>query len=366
MDRQVHDEHFSKFLETFHADADITIVPCLGFNSWDPDYSATRKFMSNHNQYIANTTVILLDNVLQINDEITIDGITTSLATHLMSASEKEHKGLIHEISQINKNRVHLVVDKSSVILGQKFIDKYLEEVSAKLDEESKMVVFTEGILPIWSGKDASLPSTITTYKEKLTHSTKNPWIRPTETSTDTLSTAESTAYSGDRTKVSDLESKISYLTNSKAQLSNEVESLKEKLDTTESNMTTDLNALKNQFEISSKETTDNINTLTKSLSTLTSTLEANSDKITEQSLSFCNEIETSLQAHKMDQQQAAAALRKEVNETVAQRLEEQKTFMNAAILTFHSQIMSSFPSEKNTRARPVSDGNKYPPRKES
>jgi len=59
--------------------------------------------MSNHNQYIANTTVILLDNVLQINDEITIDGITTSLATHLMSASEKEHKGLIHEISQINK-----------------------------------------------------------------------------------------------------------------------------------------------------------------------------------------------------------------------------------------------------------------------
>ena len=130
--------------------------------------------------------------------------------------------------------------------------------------------------------------------------------------------------------------------------------------------MTTDLNALKNQFEISSKETTDNINALTKSLSTLTSTLEANSDKITEQSLSFCNEIETSLQAHKMDQQQAAAALRKEVNETVAQQLEEQKTFMNAAILNFHSQIMSSFPSEKNTRARPVSDGNKYPPRKES
>ena len=78
-------------------------MPCLGFNSWDPDLTATKKLTSNQNQYIESMTVIPFDNVSNINDEIQIEDTTTSLAIHLMSATEKEHKELIHEISQINK-----------------------------------------------------------------------------------------------------------------------------------------------------------------------------------------------------------------------------------------------------------------------
>ena len=32
----MHKQHFGAFLSTFHQDDNITIVPCQGFDTWDP------------------------------------------------------------------------------------------------------------------------------------------------------------------------------------------------------------------------------------------------------------------------------------------------------------------------------------------
>ena len=41
------------------------------------------------------------------------------------------------------------MIDKSSVILGQEFIDKYLENLPAKLDDEFKKLVFHDDNKPL-------------------------------------------------------------------------------------------------------------------------------------------------------------------------------------------------------------------------
>ena len=45
MDADYHEQHFGTFLETFHSENDIVIVPCQGFNTWDSDLSSTKQFV---------------------------------------------------------------------------------------------------------------------------------------------------------------------------------------------------------------------------------------------------------------------------------------------------------------------------------
>ena len=70
-------------LEIFHADCDITIVPCQEMNTQDPGHKAIKAFINVHNHYLTETTVVVIDNVKEVDSLVEIDGLITSLADHI-------------------------------------------------------------------------------------------------------------------------------------------------------------------------------------------------------------------------------------------------------------------------------------------
>ena len=149
MDREVHKEKFSLFLEVFQAKCEITIVPYQGYNTWDPGHKAVKSFISGHNRYLNEMTVVAIENLSHVNSDILIDGSITSIAKDITRNANSITPGLISNISQINNHLVHIITNQANVQKVQEFMDKYLDETVDKLDKETTKMISHDNNKPI-------------------------------------------------------------------------------------------------------------------------------------------------------------------------------------------------------------------------
>ena len=94
------------------------------------------------------------------------------------------------------------------------------------MSKHNKRINLKEGTKPIRSGRDISLPATIMTYKEKLAGSFTTTWNQ-NKRSTDTSTTADSTISTRDKTKIIDLDTKISEITETQLQTTTDYQDLR-------------------------------------------------------------------------------------------------------------------------------------------
>ena len=83
MDRKDHEKHYGKFLEIFHGENDITIVPSQGVNTWDPDLKYKSKYINKQNKYLTQTTILTVGTLAKINEEFIIGADFTTLGKKL-------------------------------------------------------------------------------------------------------------------------------------------------------------------------------------------------------------------------------------------------------------------------------------------
>ena len=136
----------------------------------------------------------------------------TSISKDITRKANSIAPGLINDGTQINNHRVHIITNHANIQKVQEFMGKYLDETVDKLDEGTKKMISHDNNKVIRSWRDISLPSTIMTYEEKLAGSISNQWKQQRiMNSNDTQSTEESTIVTMDKSKISDLERKISH-----------------------------------------------------------------------------------------------------------------------------------------------------------
>ena len=114
-DWEVHKEHFGLFLEVFHTEYEITIAPCEGYNTWDPGHKIVKSFITGHNCYLAETTVIAIENLSNLGSDIFIDGSITSIAKDITRYINSITPESISVMSQINNYRDHIITDQANV-----------------------------------------------------------------------------------------------------------------------------------------------------------------------------------------------------------------------------------------------------------
>ena len=61
------------------------------------------------------TTVTAVDNISQVNHDISIDKMNTSLAAHTKKKGNIAHPELMIKVSQMNRNRIHILTNKAQV-----------------------------------------------------------------------------------------------------------------------------------------------------------------------------------------------------------------------------------------------------------
>ena len=76
----MYEETFGPFLKVFHIECKITIVRCQGYNTCDPRHEVVNAFISRHNCYLTETTVLAIENLSRVDSDIFIDMLITSIA----------------------------------------------------------------------------------------------------------------------------------------------------------------------------------------------------------------------------------------------------------------------------------------------
>ena len=84
MDRSVHRERFGEFIDQFHDNNNLTIVPCHGFETWDPTGDVSKELVHQHDNYIRDVAVIPVYNTGGIRNEIKLQDTITTLTDLLL------------------------------------------------------------------------------------------------------------------------------------------------------------------------------------------------------------------------------------------------------------------------------------------
>ena len=138
MDKSVYQEHFDLFSKTFHYDNDITIVPNHHHEKWDPNDIDLKQMISEHNEYLRNTTVVPIYNLKNIYEKVTIQGKETTLEAALHTKCTEGDRPLITEMSQYNRDAVHLITKISDKETVENLVEELIADDLTKLKPEEK------------------------------------------------------------------------------------------------------------------------------------------------------------------------------------------------------------------------------------
>ena len=357
MDSKIHDDHFGKFLEQFHSDNEIVVVPCQGYNTWDSDLSSTKKLITNQNIYLQETTATTIDYVQNVDEEIIVHESTTTFAKYLKQHINQQEE-IVLDVCQYNANRINVLTKHGNTTRLNEILDKFFDNLPTLLSPEARATLFHDSQRPIRHGRDLTLPSTINFYKQKLTATLDKRWADVA--TADTASTADSTVITFEKSKVTDLESKFSELSESHALIEADFKCLTEKheamavkmadqfthLSNQILNLTNTINEQNKQIQDKQEQVNTEVKNTFQEQQTLTATYTERVNKILSDNT---EKVNASIKHQQELFEHQKQELHQEIDRKLDDRFATQMLQIDLVIKNFHNQLMTDLRKTPHT-----------------
>jgi enamine deaminase RidA (YjgF/YER057c/UK114 family) len=151
------------FMKTFHANAEITMVPLMDPKAWDKSGTMSEQFYYGQNKMLSESVIIKVDG-LQGLDEFHEDENKQAVTLREIYLRAP---GVFKSISQFNSKRVCFVTNRAQEEKACALIDDLLDNLIPSMPTEEKSKHTFPGRKPIRVGR-REMPAEISLYMEQL------------------------------------------------------------------------------------------------------------------------------------------------------------------------------------------------------
>ena len=106
----------------------------------DSDFQAIKKFILDQNYHLIDTTVVLVNNFVNVKHNILISGKITTFAEYIQQTLNQGTPELIFKISQINKKKIRILTSQTDFCKLQEIVNMHLDHtISTHREDDKKM-----------------------------------------------------------------------------------------------------------------------------------------------------------------------------------------------------------------------------------